>query len=181
MGFVAIHYFEIFVKIKYTLSILFLLFFLFSCNNNSQRKRHEVVQTNTTKPVAFKIKKGLELSVKVVGITDGDTFKGLTEDNQQVKCRIYGIDAPEKKQAFGQKSKQYLSDLIFGKTVNIKIQGKSYERAVVWVYLDNKDTSAEMIQAGMAWHSKKYSDDVEYAELENQARSQKIGLWAVSS
>ena len=62
--------------------------------------------------------------MRVVGIADGDTFTGLTTDNKQVKCRIYGIDAPEKKQAFGSRSKQALSDLIFGENVHIKIQDK---------------------------------------------------------
>jgi endonuclease YncB( thermonuclease family) len=122
-----------------------------------------------------------DYKVKVVGVTDGDTFKGLTVEKQQIKFRIYGIDAPEKKQAYGNRSKQYLSDLIFGKTVCIKIQKQSdrYGRPIVWVYtLDGKDISAEMIKAGMAWHYKQYSKEVEYAELENAARRQKNGLWS---
>ncbi|MDR0831197.1 MAG: thermonuclease family protein [Prevotellaceae bacterium] len=159
---------------------------LLSYNNNLHRRHENRSQENTAeisvsgKPVpAFQIKKGVKCAVRVVGITDGDTFKGLTADNQQVKCRIFGIDAPEKNQAFGQKSKQYLSELIFGKTVTIKIQGKSWDRAVVWAYTkEGKDISAEMLRAGMAWHYKKYSDDAEYAKLENQARRQKVGLWA---
>jgi endonuclease YncB( thermonuclease family) len=160
---------------------------LVSCNNNRHHRHDNNKQVNETEFAVppkqhsdFKIKKGVECSVKVVGITDGDTFKGLTIDNQQVKCRIYGIDAPEKKQAFGQKSKQYLSDLIFGKTVKIKVQGKNFDRAIVRVYTaDGKDISAEMLRAGMAWHFKKYSsDDTEYSEFENQARNAKIGLWA---
>lgn len=159
---------------------------MLSCGNNRHRRHENKNRKNNTeisvsgKTVsAFQIRKGVECSVKVVSITDGDTFKGLTSDNQQVKCRIYGIDAPEKKQAFGQKSKQTLSDLIFGKNVTIKVQGKSFDRAVVWAYTkDGKDISAEMIKAGMAWHFKKYSDDVEYAALEIQASKSKIGLWA---
>ena len=167
---------------KQILSILFLLFFLFSCTENTQREQQPISQPPPTSNTPFEIKKGVECSVKVVGVTDGDTFKGLTSDNQQVKCRIYGIDAPEKKQDFGQRSKQYLSDLIFGKTVKIKIQGKSWDRAVVWCYTaDGKDISAEMLCAGMAWHYKQYSNDSEYAELENAARRQKIGLWADKS
>jgi endonuclease YncB( thermonuclease family) len=56
-----------------------------------------------------------------------------------------------KKQVFGNCSEQYLSGLIFGKTVTIKVQGKSFDRAVVWVYTeDGKDVSAEMLKAGMA-------------------------------
>jgi len=168
---------------KQILPIIFLLFGLLSCNENTQRKQHTFVETNPPE-TTFQIKKGAEFSVQVVSITDGDTFKGLTADKQEIKFRIYGIDAPETRsggaQPFCQKSKQTLSDLIFDKTVRIKIQNKDgWGRAVVWVYTpDGKDVSAEMIRAGMAWHFKKYSNDAEYAELENQARKQKIGLWA---
>ena len=44
--------------------------------------------------------------------------------------------------------------------------------------MDGRDVSAEMLKVGMAWHYKQYSKDEEYAELENTARQQKIGLWA---
>ena len=121
-----------------------------------------------------------DYTVKVIAISDGDTFKGLTADNKQIRFRIYGIDAPERKQAFGNRSKQYLSNLIFGKTVYIKIQKKSdrYGRPIVWVYtLDGKDVGADMLHDGMAWHYKQYSKDKKYSEIEKAARRKKIGLW----
>lgn len=68
--------------------------------------------------------------------------------------------------------------MIFGKQVEIKIQGRHYKRAVVWVFTaEGKDVSAEMLKAGMVWHYKQYSKDKEYAELESIAHQQKIGLW----
>jgi len=119
--------------------------------------------------------------VKIIKIVDGDTFHGLTKDKEDIRFRIYGIDAPEKKQAYGNKSKQYLSNLIFGKTVKIKVQTPSdrYGRPVVWVYTPGgKDVSAEMLKAGMAWHFKRYDSTPEYARYEKQARKARIGLWA---
>jgi len=169
---------------------LILTLLLISCDNTSRQRKYgnntpptQAEQAVTEKPQKkepLQFKKGEEYTVKVVGISDGDTFTGLTGDNQQIKCRIYGIDAPEKKQDFGNYSKQMLSDLIFGENVHIKIQNKDrYGRAVVCVNTsDGKDISAEMIITGMAWHYKKYSKDKKYAELENIARKQKIGLWA---
>lgn len=123
--------------------------------------------------------------VKVVGITDGDTFNGLTADKQLLKIRIYGIDAPEKNQAFGTRSKQYLSNLIFGKQICIKFQltkkGKpkrSWDRYIAWAYTPaGKDVSVEMLKAGMAWHYKKYDSTPEYAKYEDKARKAKLGLW----
>lgn len=117
--------------------------------------------------------------IKVIGITDGDTFKGLTKEKIEIKYRIYGIDAPEKKQDFGVKSKDYLAELIAGKTVGIKTDSQDrYGRNIVWVYTpDGKDVSAEMLKAGMAWHYKEYDSSELYKTLENKAKKKKTGLW----
>ena len=55
---------------------------------------------------------------KVIGISDGDTIKVLHEGTQ-VRIRLYGIDTPEKRQAFGNKAKQFTADRVFGKTVTV--------------------------------------------------------------
>ena len=118
--------------------------------------------------------------VKVVKISDGDTFTAINRDNLQIKFRIYGIDAPEKKQAFGTKSREYLSALIFGKTVTVDVQSQdAWGRYITYVYTsDKKDVSLEMLKAGMAWHFSKYDDTLEYEEAEVNSRIRKIGLWA---
>lgn len=59
------------------------------------------------------------LEGKTVGITDGDTITVLA-NNREIKIRVAGIDAPEMKQAFGQRSKEYLSDCAFGKSVSVE-------------------------------------------------------------
>jgi endonuclease YncB( thermonuclease family) len=61
----------------------------------------------------------IEFVGKVVGVTDGDTLTVLTAQRQQHRVRLSGIDAPEKRQAFGQVSKQHLSDLAYDKTVSV--------------------------------------------------------------
>jgi endonuclease YncB( thermonuclease family) len=163
----------------YRIILALCLLSLFPCNSTSQIWKNKPVKKTTT-GLPSQIKKGVKLSVKVVGITDGDTFKGLTTEKQEIKFRIYGIDAPEKKQAFGNSSKQYLSDLIFGKTVRIKVQSRRdrYGRPIVWVYTPaGKDVSVEMLKAGMAWHFKKYDSSIEYAQYEAIARKARIGLW----
>lgn len=55
-------------------------------------------------------------SGKLVGIADGDTITVL-RDNGQVRIRLYGIDTPEKGQAFSKRAKQFTSDMVFGKEV----------------------------------------------------------------
>ncbi len=58
---------------------------------------------------------------RCVAITDGDTLKVLYvegETKSEIKIRLFGIDAPEKKQAFGTQAKTALSELAFGKDLN---------------------------------------------------------------
>ena len=55
------------------------------------------------------------LTGRIVGISDGDTVTLLDANKRQYKIRLTGIDAPEKKMSFGQRSKEHLSDLIFSK------------------------------------------------------------------
>lgn len=155
--------------------LLFTFTLLSSCGYKASTNNSEQQTTNTY----ICENDFYDYCVKVVSITDGDTFKGLTKDNEEIKFRVYGIDAPEKHQAFGTKSSQYFADLTFGKTVGIKVQKKDFfGRLVVWVYTsDGKDVSAEMLKAGMAWHFKKYDKSKEYASLENKAKLKRVGLW----
>jgi len=83
-----------------------------------------------------------ETSGKVIGISDGDTLTVLVE-RQQVKVRLVEIDAPEKGQAFGNRSKQSLSDLCFDRTATLADKGKDrYGRTLAQVYCDGIDASA---------------------------------------
>ena len=119
-----------------------------------------------------------ELTGKIIGITDGDTAKILF-GKEQVTIRLEGIDAPESSQSFGKKSKEALATMIFGKTVTVKKTGEDkYGRSLGFVFLDDLDVNAQMIQDGWAWHFRKYNDEQRLADLENEARTGQRGLWA---
>jgi len=120
----------------------------------------------------------------VVGIADGDTITVLDDDKGLHKVRLTGIDAPEKKQAFGTRSKQSLSDLVFNKAVTVETNKRDrYGRELGKVVVDGRDVNLEQIRAGMAWHYKIYErtqttiDSQAYAEAEANAKSAKHGLW----
>lgn len=115
---------------------------------------------------------------KVIAITDGDTIKILTVTNQQVKVRLAEIDTPERKQPYGKRAKQVLSDKIFGKQVKVeKVTIDRYKRMVGKVYLSDRYINAEMVADGAAWVYRKYSDDDQLLRLEEQARVNYLGLW----
>ena len=116
---------------------------------------------------------------KVVGITDGDTITVLDTYQTQYKIRLAEIDTPEKKQAFGSKCKQILSDKIFGKQVEVGWNTEDrYKRIIGFVSLGDRNINREMVAEGYAWHYKQYSKSKELDAVEEEARRNKLGLWA---
>ena len=121
---------------------------------------------------------------RVVKVSDGDTITVL-EGTTQHKIRLMGIDAPEKAQPFGDKSKQALADAIAGKTVEVDYNKRDkYKRVVGKVLFRGQDINLRQIELGMAWHYKQYEreQDVEdrskYAQAEYLAQRDKVGLWS---
>jgi len=115
----------------------------------------------------------------IVAVADGDTVTLLRPDKTQEKIRLYGIDCPEKRQAFGTRAKQFTAMLVFGKTVTIRrVDRDRYGRTIAWVEVNGRSLNKELLKAGLAWHYKRYSNDSELAELETEARLRRQGLWA---
>ena len=122
---------------------------------------------------------------KVIGIADGDTVTVLDASKVEHKIRLAGIDAPEKAQAFGNRSKEHLSGLVYGKSVTVDWKKKdAYGRTVGKILVAGTDANLAQVQAGMAWHYKKYqneqssSDRASYSRAEDSARTRRTGLWA---
>jgi endonuclease YncB( thermonuclease family) len=116
---------------------------------------------------------------KVVKVVDGDTFDVLDSSFKTIRIRMNGIDAPEKKQAFGEASRKQLASLCAGKLVRIvKYSTDRNKRWIADSYVDGISLSHRIIEEGMAWHFVKYSSDTTLARLEQQARAKKIGLWS---
>ncbi|MEZ5664694.1 MAG: thermonuclease family protein [Burkholderiaceae bacterium] len=121
---------------------------------------------------------------RVVEVIDGDTVTVLVQGRKQLKVRLAGIDAPERKQAFGQRAKQRLSALVFRKTVTVVGHKQDrYRRLIAKLLVDGHDTNLEMIALGYAWHFKRYERDqspedrVAYSQAEARARAERSGLW----
>lgn len=119
-------------------------------------------------------------SGKVVAVIDGDTFD-MVANGKQIRIRFHGVDAPESHQDFGQKAKQILSSLIYGKEVTCTEAGSpSYGRPVCEVYLpDQTWVNLELVKTGAAWHSTKYSSDKRLADAQKTAQQNKTGLWSL--
>ncbi|WP_443862806.1 thermonuclease family protein [Fusobacterium ulcerans] len=118
------------------------------------------------------------VSGKVIRVSDGDTIL-IQSGSQKIRVRMYGIDAPELKQKYGEESKKYLEKRIMDKNVDIKVINQDqYGRKVGKVFYKNKDINLEMLETGNAWfyeyHAKHEKD---YRKAFKNAKEQKLGLW----
>ena len=125
-----------------------------------------------------------ELIGQVIKVIDGDTITILDANKEQFKIRLSGIDAPEKKQAFGNVSKKSLSEMIAGKEVKVDYNKRGrYDRIIGKVLLNNVDVNLEQVKRGLAWHYKQYEREQEvedralYAQEEYLAQKDRLGLW----
>lgn len=136
------------------------------------------------------------LSGRVVRVVDGDTVYVLDAAQEQHKIRLAGIDAPERGQPFGKKSKQRMSELVAGRDARVDWYKKDrWGRLIGQVWVASPECRADpcpktlnagltLVTSGLAWHYKKYAheqseeDRERYAFAEEEARAKNAGLWS---
>ena len=126
----------------------------------------------------------------IAKVIDGDTLR-----IDKKKIRLFGIDAPEKKQQCrrsslsisfltfgkdypcGQISADRLRKKINDKLVICKYSSKDrYKRFIAECFLNKTNINAWMVRTGHAVAYKKYSK--KYVAQENIAKKRKLGLWS---
>jgi micrococcal nuclease len=127
-----------------------------------------------------------QLKGRIIGVSDGDSVSLLDEKNVVFKIRLNGIDAPEKKQDFGNASKNFIGDLIYDKFVWVRTNGLDrYGRTIGTIYLNEnmigKSVNEMSLENGMSWHYKKYDKNILWSNMELKAKEDKIGLWQLQN
>jgi endonuclease YncB( thermonuclease family) len=121
---------------------------------------------------------GRVVTGKVVSIADGDTLTVLDENRLQHKIRLFGIDAPERSQAFGARSREGLSAKVFGQSVRVEVVDVDrYGRQVGRVYCGDRDVNLEQVRDGLAWQYTQFDRSPEGAAAQAEARAARRGLW----
>jgi micrococcal nuclease len=116
-----------------------------------------------------------DLAVKVIGISD-DTVRVVEDQKNEIKVRLAGIDAPEFSQAFGTKSKETLSEKVFGKKVKLKSHGMEKPRdGRLRSYTWHIETRRQEHQPGnggegWAWQYVQYDNSAELRTAEEKPR-----------
>ena len=123
-------------------------------------------------------------TAKVIRVVDGDSVNVLRiSDKEELRLRLYGIDAPEMKQPYGRESKDALKGILGPNTViSVEVLDKDrYNRLICELHLNNENISVNewMVSEGNAWHYVKYAPDgMNLQSAEENARNNKLGLWS---
>ena len=181
------------IKVRACFFVITATFFLLAACSAPSTRTRQVNGPSTSAPPRYesRSKQTVPASTftgRVVNVPDGDTIVVLADDNRTHEIRLQGIDAPEGGQAFGDRSRQNLSDVIAEEEVTVTWYKRDrYKRLVGEVSINGTDLCLEQIKAGMAWHYKHYQseqtpkDRTLYAEAEVAARVSRHGLWADAS
>lgn len=116
---------------------------------------------------------------RCVSVSDGDTMRIQLANRERVRIRLWGIDAPEKGQAFGEDARETLNDLIYRKDVRVEVEDTDqYGRKVGRVYVGDVYVNEHMVRQGMAWHYEYHAPDAgDLAAAQQAARLERAGLW----
>lgn len=115
---------------------------------------------------------------KVIRVLDGDTLD-IFEQGRPLRVRLAHIDAPEKGQAFAERSRQTLAELCAGQFATVEqIDTDRYDRTVGEVSCLGISANQRLVQEGMAWVYRKYTPTSHpYYAAEALARQSRRGLW----
>lgn len=120
------------------------------------------------------------LPARLVKVIDGDSI-AVTLNGRETEIRLYGIDAPEYRQAHGDEATQALRRLLAGRALSIRpVTQDAYRRTVALVFADGTDVGEAMIAEGRAWVFTRYCEEAfceRWRERELQARAAGLGLW----
>ena len=126
----------------------------------------------------------VSLPGRITGIMEGDAIKVRILGKPQIKVRIAFIDAPEKGEAFDQRAKQAMSELVFGK--DVVLQPHTIDRSgrlVARVLVDGQDAGLQLLKQGLCWVYEKSVNEAStlvqarYRNAQDAAQAQKAGLW----
>lgn len=122
------------------------------------------------------------IDARVIAVLDGNTLTVEAADGETHKILLFGIDCPELGQAYGQRAKSFLEEMVLKKNVTVEFHGKDRTgtRIAVILLKNEDDPRIELLKEGLAWMIEKNAP----SELEpyiRWARAKKKGLWEAAS
>lgn len=115
----------------------------------------------------------------VLSVVAGDTLKILQGKLARV-VRLHGVDTPQSGQPWAEEARAFVQGLAQGRTVTVEPRGRntSPQQLGNVILPDGRDLGMELLREGLAWYDKRHSADPFLAELEANARKDRLGLWS---
>jgi micrococcal nuclease len=123
------------------------------------------------------------LKARVSKVNDGDSIE-VELDSGHARVRLNAIDTPEYDQPYGAQSSAALKAMLpIGSMVELEVATQDQFRrlvATVWMNQGGQriNVNETMLRQGHAWAFRRYMKDPRFCDLEEEARSKKLGLWA---
>ena len=126
---------------------------------------------------------GQTISGTIISIADGDTVRARLEGSgRTLRIRLEGIDTPERGEPFSTQARNATRVMLFNRRVQLKVTDVDrYDRVVARIVLDGKDSSLELVQAGLACHFTRFANDPLLAKAQLSARTAGRGFWAAGA
>lgn len=117
---------------------------------------------------------------KAQAVLDGDTIRLLLETGQVVQVELYGIDAPEREQPYGEAATRAVRRAVFRADVEAVAEASGPDgRPLFVVRTGDQVLNERLLHDGLAWWDRSQAPhDDRYRRLERHARSADRGLWA---
>ena len=125
---------------------------------------------------------GRTISATIVSVADGDTVRARLDGGTTIRIRLEGIDTPERGEPFSTQARNATRVMLFNKKVQLKVTDVDpYNRLVARIVFDGKDSSLELVQAGLACHFTRFVNDPVLAKAQVTARAAGRGFWAANT
>ncbi|WP_223671073.1 thermonuclease family protein [Kangiella shandongensis] len=115
----------------------------------------------------------------LVYVQDGDSVVLCCDKGEKFTVRLLDIDAPERYQPYAETSKQQLRELLEGESLSLfGAKYDKYGRRLAVIKADGVNVNDKMVETGAAWVWR-YSKNRQMRELQEEARDDERGLWAL--
>ncbi len=113
-----------------------------------------------------------------VAVISGDIIKVMHGGEAEL-IRLYGIDCPDRGQAYWVEAKLFTSGMVLEKQVRIlPVDNDRFGNTVAWVYTGGRNLNHDLAGTGLAWHDiLNAPDNPELKKLQAEAQVGKRGLW----
>jgi len=114
-------------------------------------------------------------------VIEGDSITIISK-GKEVEIRLFGIDTPEKTQAFGQSAKNFTGAMASRGEIRVEPITKDQSGKIVGlVFVNGINLNEQIVSQGFGWVYRQYCKEsycADWLKIESNAKASQKGLWA---